>query len=403
MRTLKVLFLFALLALPVFSHAQVQQSSAIPTELTAAQREAREELNQAAADYREGRFAEAQQHSERALSLDPSNRTAPIFLARILHTQYKPGDSGPENVEKARAAIAAYQRILTYEPGNEEAYKAVAVLYAQIHEEQLLREWILQRALNPLVPADKRAEAYAVLAGKDWDCSFRITELPANKLVEMKRSTPVVVFRKPKDDLDFERAKQCVSSGLEMVETAIVLDPNSELAWSYKTNLLFESSKLAEMDGQDEVRALFLKQAKEASRQAGLLADKRRRESSDSSELETDRPLPPPKVEAEQVRDAVDTVQGRIIFGGDLDSVAVNKPTPPYPPIAKAAHASGFVKVEVVIDESGQVIRSHAVSGHPLLQAAAVAAARYARFSPTSIDGQSVKVRGFLSYEFKDQ
>ena len=74
----------------------------------------------------------------------------------------------------------------------------------------------------------------------------------------------------------------------------------------------------------------------------------------------------------------------------------------PYPPIARAAHASGSVKVEVTIDEDGNVVAAKAVSGHPLLQAAAVAAARNAKFSPTKLSGQAVKVQGVLVYTFAD-
>jgi len=41
--------------------------------------------------------------------------------------------------------------------------------------------------------------------------------------------------------------------------------------------------------------------------------------------------------------------------------------------------------VQVLVDEAGNVISAYAVSGHPLLQAAAVDAARNAKFSPTRL------------------
>jgi protein TonB len=63
-------------------------------------------------------------------------------------------------------------------------------------------------------------------------------------------------------------------------------------------------------------------------------------------------------------------------------------------------HASGTVTVQVTIDESGNVVAAQAVSGHPLLQAAAVAAARQAKFSPTLLSGKPVKVTGVLTYNF---
>ena len=91
------------------------------------------------------------------------------------------------------------------------------------------------------------------------------------------------------------------------------------------------------------------------------------------------------------------------ISGGVLNGKAISLPKPAYPPIARQAHASGTVVVQVVIDENGNVISAHAVSGHPLLQAVAVAAARGARFSPTKLSGQPVKVTGVITYNFVAQ
>src|SRR5215213_594934 len=91
------------------------------------------------------------------------------------------------------------------------------------------------------------------------------------------------------------------------------------------------------------------------------------------------------------------------ISGGVLNGKAISLPKPAYPPIARAAHASGTVVVQVLIDENGSVVSAHAVSGHPLLQGAAVGAARQARFSPTKLSGQPVKVTGVIQYNFVAQ
>jgi protein TonB len=91
------------------------------------------------------------------------------------------------------------------------------------------------------------------------------------------------------------------------------------------------------------------------------------------------------------------------ISGGVLNGKAISLPKPAYPPIARAAHASGTVVVQVLIDENGNVVSAHAVSGHPLLQAAAVGAARQAKFSPTKLSGQPVKVTGVIQYNFVSQ
>jgi protein TonB len=88
------------------------------------------------------------------------------------------------------------------------------------------------------------------------------------------------------------------------------------------------------------------------------------------------------------------------ISGGVLNGKAISKPQPVYPAIAKAARQQGTVVVQILVDESGKVVSAHAVSGPPLLQQAAVQAAYQARFSPTLLSGQPVKVSGTITYNF---
>lgn len=109
-----------------------------------------------------------------------------------------------------------------------------------------------------------------------------------------------------------------------------------------------------------------------------------------TSEREAAPPPPPPPPKAAP----------KTISGGVLNGKATSLPKPPYPPAARAVRASGPVSVQVLISETGSVISASAVSGHPLLRPAAVAAARGARFSPTLLSGQPVKVSGVITYNF---
>jgi protein TonB len=88
------------------------------------------------------------------------------------------------------------------------------------------------------------------------------------------------------------------------------------------------------------------------------------------------------------------------VSGGILDGKVISQPQPVYPTIAKAARAHGTVAVQVMVDENGDVVSAQAVSGHPLLQAAAVEAARQAKLSPTYLSGHPVRVTGTLTYNF---
>ena len=93
----------------------------------------------------------------------------------------------------------------------------------------------------------------------------------------------------------------------------------------------------------------------------------------------------------------------KTISGGVLNDKAIELPQPAYPPAARAVRAAGSVSVQVLVDENGQVISATAVSGHPLLRAAAVQAARKARFAPSIMSGQTVRMTGVLTYTFSGE
>lgn len=83
-----------------------------------------------------------------------------------------------------------------------------------------------------------------------------------------------------------------------------------------------------------------------------------------------------------------------------LNSKALLLPKPPYPQLAKQIRLQGMVTVQVLIDESGKVLSAKALSGHPMLVPDSQKAAMQARFSPTTINGQPVKVSGVITYNF---
>jgi TonB family protein len=93
----------------------------------------------------------------------------------------------------------------------------------------------------------------------------------------------------------------------------------------------------------------------------------------------------------------------RTIEGGVLNGKTTSMPAPQYPAIARDAHVTGSVNVRVVIDGDGNVVEATAVSGHPLLRAAAMAAAKEAKLAPTRLNGEPVAVSGVLVYNFVAQ
>lgn len=118
------------------------------------------------------------------------------------------------------------------------------------------------------------------------------------------------------------------------------------------------------------------------------------------SGVTTIAPAEPPVFSEKTETETKSPTSTKTISGGVLNGKAISLPKPLYPPIAKAAKASGTVTIQVLVDEQGNVVSAHALSGHPLLQATAITAARAAKFTPTKLSGQTVQVNGVIIYKF---
>lgn len=90
----------------------------------------------------------------------------------------------------------------------------------------------------------------------------------------------------------------------------------------------------------------------------------------------------------------------RTISKGVINGSAIQLVKPLYPRAAKAAGAKGVVKVQVELDEAGNVVSASATDGHLLLRDAAETAARQSKFATTSLSGELVRVTGIIIYNF---
>lgn len=99
--------------------------------------------------------------------------------------------------------------------------------------------------------------------------------------------------------------------------------------------------------------------------------------------------------------DLFDSTNAVHISSAQLFAKAKERPLPPYPPIAKAAHAEGTVIIELLISAAGDVVCTRPLTGHPLLRAAATAAVLKWKFDPFDAAGRSAKVIGTIAINFK--
>jgi hypothetical protein len=179
----------------------------------------------------------------------------------ILAKQIKPGDTSAENIALVRKTIEAYSqgrknpRFTAEEKTNVDRY--VMILYRHLGDEELNKE-LQRRASDSNRTTKERADAYAVLAGKSWDCAYRITST--------KRAL---------QKTEIENVERCVAFGMEYTDAAIRLDAENESAWSFKALILSERAKLYGLKNDQAAKALLQRQSDEAQKRATEVANAR--------------------------------------------------------------------------------------------------------------------------------
>ena len=231
---------------------------------------ARNELNDGAKAYKERRFDEAEAHFASAMQLDPNQQITQLFMARTLHQQYLAKRDSQENIKKAEQAVDIYKKILTQTPNDRASNDAVTNLLLNLKGPEAQTEWLKQRSEDTRVANDGRAEAYTLLASREYTCTNEITE--ATKETVTKGKEAVYVFKKPANAEDFNKAKQCAANGVALIDKALQLEQNNDSTWSYKSSLLSQQARLAEMDGNTAEKDRLTNESNQAKVKFNALA-----------------------------------------------------------------------------------------------------------------------------------
>jgi protein TonB len=105
-------------------------------------------------------------------------------------------------------------------------------------------------------------------------------------------------------------------------------------------------------------------------------------------------PPPPPPPAARHTNEI-------LRVGGDVKAPQVIYAPPPiYPALARTSRTEGVVVLSAVIDQNGNVVQVHAISGPALLLHAAMMAVSHWRYQPTILDGEPVSIRMHVTVKF---
>lgn len=240
--------------------------------------------------YKERKFGEAEELFRRAAARDPEGttmegRTAQVFLARTLHSQYIGNRS---DKQKAEEAIEAYKKALSVDKNDQSSYKAVASLLDNLQKGDEWQQWVTERANREDIEPQNRADALTSLAARKNTCANEVTDTEKTKKTIKKDGKDVFQWVKPENPDDLERLRGCVADGLKLIDQAVALEPEAvknaksldiksltdqqlrenldlfkvfESARSYKASLDAQAMRLADMEGRTADRDALKAQA----------------------------------------------------------------------------------------------------------------------------------------------
>ena len=237
---------------------------------------ARKNLVDGGAAYQNRKFNEAEQFFRYAVARDPQSneaKTARLFLARTLHSQFI-GDRS--NTAIADEAIKEYKAVLADNPADQSSFNAVANLLENLNKSSEWQTWVTERANNEQVANEQRAEALTKLAAKKYSCANEISDVEPVKKTVKKDGKDVFQFTKPEDAATFDKFKQCVQEGSELATRAEKLNTNSDAVWSYKANMLAQQMRLAEMEGNTQLKDSLKVETDKAKARFTELANERK-------------------------------------------------------------------------------------------------------------------------------
>jgi TonB family protein len=94
--------------------------------------------------------------------------------------------------------------------------------------------------------------------------------------------------------------------------------------------------------------------------------------------------------------------EGPAKIGGNVkEPKLLNSAAPAYPLSARSSGVQGDVVIETIIDKSGNVVRTHVVSGPAMLRPSALEALKHWKYEPSRLDGEPVEVQMQVTIRFR--
>jgi tetratricopeptide (TPR) repeat protein len=224
-------------------------------------------MNQGVKAYKNNKYADAVKHFKQAVTLDPSNQNAQLYLATSYMIQWVPGADNPDNQKNYDAAKQEFNTVLQKDPSNSLALASMASMAYEsattgTPEQKSAALEEARKWNNRRIEVDpKDAEAYYYLGVIDWADAF--TPIQTERVNERMKAddTGPLKDAKAKEDLKAKYEKT-INDGIDDLKKCLAIDPENEDAMSYMNLLL---RKKADLEDSPDASKADIAQAEDFS------------------------------------------------------------------------------------------------------------------------------------------
>jgi hypothetical protein len=273
----------------------------------------RKSLVDGSTEYKDRKFAAAEELFRNAAAYDPEGatlegRTAQLFLARTLHQRYSASRADKQFAEQAiveynkvlpplvkelaeaktaydanPSGTAEQKRYLSGLSAVNSSASAISSLNDAIEKRDVAKQWQNELAAGEQYPGSARARAIVSLGLENNSCANDITNNEKVKKTVKKDGKDVFEFVKPEAPEELTKLQKCVADGTKLFDQAFALENDVvknaasvdvkglnddqlaileesispfESARSYRASIAVQAARLAEMEGSPNLAAV---------------------------------------------------------------------------------------------------------------------------------------------------
>jgi tetratricopeptide (TPR) repeat protein len=213
---------------------------------------ARNELNKGVQAFKAAKYPEAVDRFKEAVRLDPTFRTARLYLATAYMSQYIPGAESEENSRMAAAAKEHFLKVLDEDPKEGVALASMASL--NFNEAQAVRD--LAQKVKKLEEAQEWYKKLSEANPKNKEAFYSLGVIAWTKAYAALGSAKAAIGMKPEDPVPIKDKKireelranywSIIADGIKNLETSLSLDSDYDDAMAYLNLLYRQRADLAE-------------------------------------------------------------------------------------------------------------------------------------------------------------